>query len=86
MFKIEKTKMPMPRNGHGKYTEIRETIEKLQVGESFVIPNKTVRELDGTYGFYGIRGNIFREARRLKIKVRTMMVRETGDLRIGRIS
>ena len=71
MFEIEKN-VPIPERGADKKGELRLTLEKMEVGDSFVIPDS-------------LRGNTYAAARAVKIKIAMKTIDlMTRDTRVWR--
>tara|TARA_B100000900_G_scaffold324482_1_gene284155 strand:- start:373 stop:594 length:222 start_codon:yes stop_codon:yes gene_type:complete len=71
MFEIEKN-IPIPERGADKKGELRLTLEKMEVGDSFVIPDS-------------LRGNTYAAARAVKIKIAMKTIDlMTRDTRVWR--
>tara|TARA_R100001480_G_scaffold9626_2_gene18007 strand:+ start:1099 stop:1320 length:222 start_codon:yes stop_codon:yes gene_type:complete len=71
MFEIEKN-IPIPERGADKKGELRLTLEKMEIGDSFVIPDS-------------LRGNTYAAARAVKIKIAMKTIDlMTRDTRVWR--
>ena len=71
MFEIEKN-VPIPERGADKKGELRLTLEKMEIGDSFVIPDS-------------LRGNTYAAARAVKIKIAMKTIDlMTRDTRVWR--
>ena len=72
MFKIEKN-IPIPKKGADKKGELRLTLEKMEVGDSFVIPNY-------------LRSVMWQAAKESGIKTQSKTITsETREMRVWRI-
>lgn len=72
MFEIEKG-IPLPENGVDKKGKLRLTLEKMEVGDSIIVPNR-------------YRQHAYAAARAANVKISVRITnRETQDLRVWRI-
>ena len=72
MFEIEKN-IPIPKKGADKKGELRLTLEKMEVGDSFVIPNY-------------LRNVMWQAAKASGIKTQSKTINpETREMRVWRI-
>ena len=69
MFKIEKG-IPLPENGVAKKGELRLTLEKMEVGDSIIVPNK-------------YRQHAYAAARAANIKISIRITKSVGQVTNG---